>query len=350
MKPCLIFFLAVGAAAGWKPSPLDAQTLREAADSAHTKIGAMILDADWKSPAQQRLVAREFNLATVGIFWTRTHPAREQWDWSVTDAAVDWARKNKLAIHLHPLLYPADDQAPKWLLESSPEDAPAILERHADAAGNHFRGRVEYLDVVNEPLAPDSSELRDCWWTRSTLGDNYILEAFRLARQKFPDVHLILNEHGCERGTPGQTKKWTAWLKLLKRLHDENLVDGAGWQLHTTPDFVLARDFALDSRMAEIAAIGLANHVTELDLPVSDDSPLQMFRQSEAAAKIAGIWTRRRSPQSTFTTWGVSDRHSWLPPVNGRSPWPLMFADDYSPKPFYASVRHALQSSADKAE
>ena len=84
-------------------------SLADLAEQRALRIGAMILDGGWQNAEQRFVVTREFNAGTVGTYSTRTHPGATTYDWSLTDAAVTWAAQNGLAIHLHPLLYPAQN-------------------------------------------------------------------------------------------------------------------------------------------------------------------------------------------------------------------------------------------------
>ncbi|MCA9234902.1 MAG: endo-1,4-beta-xylanase [Planctomycetales bacterium] len=323
-----------------------AASLRAVADERGLCIGAMILDDGWRQPAQQALVARQFNAATVGAYWTRTHPARDRWNWQLTDDVVAFAEANDMAVHLHPLLYPADDKSPTWLTTAPAADARAILAAHVEEAVGRYRGRCAVWDVVNEAVAPNGRGLRDCWWLRS-LGRDYVATTFRLARQHDPDAALLYNEYGCELSDSRQSRRWETALQLVRELHAAGLIDGFGWQLHVTPDDVLGDDFALDERMQQIASLGLDNYVTELDVAIPDDSPASLRRQADAYRRIAEIWLRRRG-DGWLQTWGVSDRHTWLDPphaANDQLRRPLLFDDALQPKPAYYALLQTLQSA-----
>ncbi|MAT73385.1 MAG: hypothetical protein CMJ58_28205 [Planctomycetaceae bacterium] len=321
-------------------------SLRTVAEQRGLRVGAMILDADWQTPRQQELVAREFNAATVGAYWTRTHPARDRWDWQLTDAVVEFAVDNGLAVHLHPLLYPADDKLPAWVKAAPASDAQAILAEHVAHATGRYRGRCAAWDVVNEAVAPDGGALRDCWWLRA-MGRDYIAKAFRLARSHDADAELLYNDYGCELSTRKQTRRWDTALGIVRELHAEGLIDGFGWQLHVTADDVLGGEFVLAERMRAIAALGLDNYVTELDVAIPDNSPASLARQADAYARIAEIWLSHRGA-GWLQTWGVSDRHSWLDPPGtpaGKRRRPLLFDERLQPKPAYEALLGTLLQS-----
>jgi endo-1,4-beta-xylanase len=319
------------------------ETLRTLAERRDLKIGVMALDATWNTPAQKKLVESEFNAITVGSYWVRTHPARDAYDWSLTDAVVAWADGAGLGVHLHPLLYPADEHNPEWVKDADPADAPAILENHIAAAMERYRGVVDVWDVVNEAISPaPAGGYRGCWWL-DALGPDYVVQAFRLARKYDPDAVLLYNEHAVERANEYQSGRWAAVQQLLTKLDEEGLVDGFGWQLHTTPGEVLGDDFALAERMQWVADRGLKNFVTELDMAIGPGDA-ELVRQGEAYRNIAQIWLKHNNG-GWFQTWGVYDKYSWL----GRDKRPLLFDETYAPKPAYHGVREALEraTSAD---
>ena len=79
----------------------------------------------------------------------------------------------------------------------SAADLRLAFENHIRSVAEHFRGRVVAWDVVNEAIADDGSGLRDTVF-RQKLGDQYIADAFRLARQADPQALLFYNDYGGE--------------------------------------------------------------------------------------------------------------------------------------------------------
>jgi endo-1,4-beta-xylanase len=315
------------------------QTLRSLAERKDLKIGVMALDAAWNTPAQQALVSSEFNAVTVGTFWVRTHPARDSYNWSLTDNVVNWADGAGLDVKLHPLLYPANQHNPQWVLDSPHSEARAILEEFITTAMDRYRGVVDVWDVVNEAVKPSATGgMRDCWWLEA-LGPGYVTEAFRIARQHDPTATLVYNEHSIELNNTYQNARWTTTKEILTALKAENLVDGLGWQLHMTPEDALGGQLALAERMQWVKDLGLKNFVSELDLPIAaGDEALES--QGAAYKRLAEIWLEHNNG-GWFQTWGVTDKYSWL----GADKRPLLFDELAAPKPAYEGVREALEAA-----
>ena len=332
-----VLYLTLVALTVLRPAPpAAAQTLRSVAERKDLKIGAMANDATWNTPQQKALVSAEFNVVTVGTYWVRTHKARDQYDWSGTDGLVNWADGAGLGVHLHPLLYPANEHNPQWVLDSPHSEAHAMLEEFITTAMDRYRGVVDVWDVVNEAVRPHhTGGLRPCWWL-DALGPGYVVEAFRIARRHDPTAILLYNEHSIEMNDTYQTARWNTTKEILSALAAEDLVDGLGWQLHTTPEKVLDGGLVLGERMQWVADLGLKNFVTELDMPIlAGDLPL--VRQGEAYERVTEIWLDHHNG-GWFQTWGVYDKYSWL----GLDKRPLLFDATYQRKAAYQGVMDAL--------
>jgi hypothetical protein len=79
----------------------------------------------------------------------------------------------------------------------SADELRAAVAMHIREVAGHFRGRVHAWDVVNEAVADDETGLRDTVF-RQRLGDGYIAEAFRLAREADPGALLFYNDYNGE--------------------------------------------------------------------------------------------------------------------------------------------------------
>ena len=118
-------------------------------------------------------------------------------------------------------------------------------------------------------------------------------------------------------------------------------LDGIGLQTHT---HILGfhDEATLASTMRRFAAMGLQVQVTEMDVGTSllarrrrragpPDAPGRGLRRRRARLQ-------RRRACSRFTTWGITDRLSWL----GAGESALLFDSRLRPKPAYAAVRSAF--------
>ena len=83
---------------------------------------------------------------------------------------------------------------------------------------------------MNEAIADDGSGLRDTVFRRK-LGDGYIAEVFRLARQADPTALLFYNDYGGE----GLNSQVQSHLRPGRSLLAQGVpIDGVGLQMHIT--------------------------------------------------------------------------------------------------------------------
>jgi endo-1,4-beta-xylanase len=102
--------------------------------------------------------------------------------------------------------------------------------------------------------------------------------------------------------------------------------------------------------MKRLADLGLEIHITEMDVQIQNLPGALEERLARQAEVYAGILqTALRFPQfKAFTTWGLTDRYSWIPGMTGRPDAPLLFDEYYQPKPAYEAVYQALENIIEK--
>lgn len=317
---------------------------------------------------------RNFNIMTVGVYMTGTQRRPGAYNFEKTDALVDFAAQHNLKVHLHPLMGGAE-YTPKWVNEGG-YSATALAELMRDRITTlltRYRGRIHYVDVVNESLTGNGRKPDGQWnwqeknhrggehvWMR-TLGmyqgarhsfPRYLVEAFRAARTAGgPELKLILNEWGNE---TTRSPRALPFLELIQALREEGVpVDGAGLQLHTRlKDGVLHGwasnqpfDFdAFSAQLALYARAGLEVHITEFDIhlgpdPTTEDHAMQGRCYAEILRRVL------QSPAvKSFKTWGFTDRASWK--ADGKDGRPLLLDEALQPKPAYLRQIEMLRAAA----
>jgi endo-1,4-beta-xylanase len=120
-----------------------------------------------------------------------------------------WAQRNKLKVRGHVLVYAQDNgyTLPQWLRTKGPElskeEAAELLHSYILAVAGRYRGKIAMWDVVNEAIddRPNGNpfNLRDSFWFRK-LGPEFLVLAFKWAREADPKAELYYNEYGIEGG------------------------------------------------------------------------------------------------------------------------------------------------------
>ncbi len=311
-------------------------TLRAAARRRRRSVGtALAAPTANTDPRELALVANEYSSVTPenAMKWSSIHPERDRYDFAPADAIVAFAAAHDMTVRGHTLTWYRS--IPAWLADGhfDREQLIAILRDHINTVVGHFRGRVQQWDVVNEPLDPASGNLRDDFWSRG-IGPDYLALAFRFAHEADPNAQLFVNEFG----TDTVNRKSTALLHEVTALRAKGApIDGVGFQMHRTLDRVESRA-AIETNLARFADAGLRIWVTELDVAVPVPvAPGALDRQARVYGDvIAACLAVDRC--DGVTTWGFTDRHSWIPAARPGLGAGLPFDARLRPKPAQAAM------------
>ena len=309
-------------------------TLRDAAGDADVHVGAAVdakalrTDTDYR-----RTLATEFDAVTAenAMKWGPLANGDGGYDFTDADDIVDFADRHDMYVRGHTMVW--HRMYPEWLRpwSRSAESARRALRSHVYTVGGRYRGRVDAWDVVNEAVADDGGLRRTQWL--EALGPEYIDLAFEWADEA-SDADLFYNDYGADGLSEKSDEVYDLVADLVAR---EVPIDGVGLQLHVFDEVVPPADVA--ANVERLTDLGLDVHVTELDVGIGSavpdrDAQAEYYRDVVSAAVDAGV--------DTVVTWGVDDGQSWLPSL-GYGEEPLLFDDEFRPKPAYDAVVEALE-------
>jgi endo-1,4-beta-xylanase len=316
-------------------------TLKAAADCTGRLIG-VALSTQHISESSYASAAREFNYVTPEneMKWSSNEPTRNQFSFSAGDQIVSFANANGMKVKGHALVW--HNQLPSWASSlSNAADARAAMLAHIKGVVEHYKGKVQAWDVVNEAVSLDGTGYRDSPFYRY-LGITFIDEAFAAARAADPDAKLYYNDYNCE----GLSLKANKVFDLVKGMKSRNvLFDGVGMQMHygEPNEAVPTADFV--ANMQRYVDLGLDILLSEMDVHVCAGlTPTQ--QQTIYHDLIAACVAQSRCIAMTF--WGITDKYSWLnnEPDLGCSgstkPLGLLWDDNFKKKPAYTGVLNAL--------
>jgi endo-1,4-beta-xylanase len=281
------------------------------------------------------VAGREFNYLTAEyeMKWNVIEPSSGAQNFGAGDAIVGFALSQGMRVKGHTLIW--HGATPSWANALSPADLRTAVDRHIRETMAHFGGRVHAWDVVNEAVADDGSGLRDTVF-RQKLGDSYIADAFRAARQADPQARLFYNDYGGE----GMGAKSNRIYDLLRDLVAAGVpIDGVGLQMHISATN-RPPDGSIAANMRRLADLGLIVHISEMDVRMSNapGNP-QMRLEAQRAAFHDVVRVCVLEPRcEAITFWGFTDAHTW---ISGDTP--LLFDAAYQPKPAYTGVLDALR-------
>lgn len=281
-------------------------------------------------------VATELNSVTPenALKWESLHPEPETWTFAPAEAIVDFAAEHDLAVKGHALVWDQEfiDATPDWVEAiDDPADLRSVLEDHITTVMTQF-DTVDRWDVVNEPLRLAGGELYQGHFAR-VLGSEWIAEAFEIARAADPDAQLYLNENNVEY----VPVKRAAFVDLVTQLVEDGApIDGVGLQMHLLNG--APEPGVVTELVEEFTDLGLEVAITELDVPVREDEDLE----SQAAIYEQVVGECLDAGCRDVTLWGFTDKHTWIDSYLGPGLRPLIFDEEYAPKPAYAALWEAV--------
>jgi endo-1,4-beta-xylanase len=269
-------------------------------------------------------------------------PSQATFDFAVGDAMTAFAEAHGQKMHGHTLVWCNDSANPGWLRNRSwtRTQLLQVLDEHITTVVAHYRGHVSSWDVVNEALADDGAR-RDCLWQR-VIGDDWVEQAFRMARRADPDVPLFYNEVRADIVNP----KYEAMLALARDFLARGVpLDGLGLQYHlgdykpTQPE--------IEEAIRRIGELGLDVHLSELDVPIWGLGSTLEAKLARQAAIYRTVAAACQAQPACFriTTWGFTDNYTYRC-CDAR---PLPFDFDYRPKAAWSALQEVLRPSAPPA-
>ena len=334
-------------------TPLPRPSLRSLAEANGLLVGVSV-GAGWLSdPTYANLLTSEFNAVTAenAMKFESLHPGPQEYSFEESDAIVDFASQNGMKVRGHTLVW--GNQLPEWVLEGeySREEWIEILRQHINTVVGRYRDTqssalegqgktVIAWDVVNEAIG-EKGELLDNFWLQK-IGPSYIPLAFQFAHEADPQALLFYNDNGGE----GLNPKSQGIYNLVQGLVKASVpIDGVGFQLHVGLDGVPSAG-ELVANMKRLADLGLVVHITEMDVRTqyrSDPLPQKLEAQAGVYRQVVEACLQSPNCQGFFT-WGLTDSHSWIPGLTGKEDFPLLFDQQYQPKPALFALLDLLKS------
>lgn len=214
-----------------------------------------------------------------------------------------------------------------WGLDE--QTARDLIFGTVDAVVRRYRGRVAAWIVANEVLDEAGMRVDVPWY--ETIGPGYVAESFQIAHEADPEAILLLNDYGYEidDGSDLAADRRAAALAFLDELLAADVpVHALGVQAHLHGgDFAQAFEPESYARfLADVADRGLKILITELDV-LDDGLPVEIGPRDRAVADAIERYLDVALDEpavAAFTTFGLSDRYTWLqedyPRDDGASP------------------------------
>lgn len=312
-----------------------------------------------KIPGAAILVPQQFNAVTPENIMKAEvmHPEWNRYNFELSDKLVAYAKKHNIVVNAHTLIW--HSQLPQFVRRIKDADSVRLFfNEHINTIAGRYDGQVYSWDVVNEALNEDGTMRKSIFLDK--LGNDFVVEAFRLAQKAAPKTKLYYNDYNIE-----QPKKRAGAIELIKKIQAAGVrIDGVGIQGHWHIKNIPLKD--IEQSILEFSALGIDVMFTELDLSVlpnpRDIVGADVNQRAEYEAKlnpytnglpdsvqtalakgyedVFRLFLKHKDKIGRVTFWGVDDGQSWLNgfPIRGRTNYPLLFDKEFKPKPAFYKV------------
>lgn len=267
--------------------------------------------------------------------------------WENADKVVAFAQENGLDVHGHTLVWYRS--FPEWF-KNAGYDSTAFENKVKDyikAVAGRYKGKVISWDVANE-IFNDNGSLRsiDCP-VYATFKDpiGFYGRCFQYAHEADPDAKLFYNDYSVVLALG----KRNAIKNMVSRFKSEGIpIHGVGDQFHYR---VTTDRITMKNGLNDLASTGLIIHLSELDVIVNTQqsdsyvfSVAEALNQADMYKYIAQIFEDLPDNQKfAITTWGVTDKHTWLTDYWHTKEYPLLFDSNYREKEAYKGFLSGLK-------
>lgn len=312
-----------------------------------------------KIPGAAVLIPQQFNAITPENIMKAEiiHPEWNRYNFEMPDKLVAYAKKHNMVVNGHTLIW--HSQLPPFIRRVKDADSVRLFFKdHIQTIARRYDGQIYSWDVVNEALNEDGTMRKSIFLEK--LGDDFVVEAFRLAEKAAPNTKLYYNDYNIE-----QPRKRAGAIELIKKVQNAGVrIDGVGIQGHWHIDHLPLNE--IEKSIQEFSALGIDVMFTELDISVLPNprdvvgadvnqralyeaklNPYKEGLPDSIQTKLAKcyedlfrLFLTYKDKISRVTFWGVDDGHTWLNgfPVRGRTNYPLLFDREYKPKPAFYKV------------
>ena len=220
--------------------------------------------------------------------------ARGSFNWN--DAAYNYARKYNFPFKFHTLIW--GSQYPGWLNNLNTKTQYKAIVEWFDAVKAHYPD-LEMIDVVNEAVPGHApAPYKEALGGDGATGYDWIIKAFELAYERWPDAILIYNDYN--------TFQWNTqqFIDLVKILRDAGApIDAYGCQAHDLTDISFSDLKSSEQQIQK--TLKMPMYITEYDIGVNDDNK----QYTQYKDQIPYFWEKDYC--AGITLWGYIYGATW---------------------------------------
>ena len=274
---------------------------------------------------------------------------RGNYTWEKADQFLEFGKENNKKIRWHTLVW-HNQAAPKMFTDDdgnyvSKDELNRRLKDFIFTVGDHIKGKVESIDVVNECISDKHFNLRtleERSLFNGIIGPEYIDNAFYWAREACPNTQLVINDYNLET----IEAKRDGLYNLVKGMISRGVpVDAVGLQMHINMYNPPVKQ--IEEAIELYGSLGLQVILTEMEVSAYefDDKSLKVYdadflnKQADRYEELFKCFKRcsEKGLLKDVVLWGTADCISWKNnfPVFGRGDNCLLFDRINEPKPAF---------------
>ena len=263
--------------------------------------------------------------------WDAIEPSRGNFSFGNADRSANYAKLHHFPFKYHTLVW--GGQYPSWMNNLSTAEQYSALIEYFDGVKKHYPD-LEIIDVVNEAINESGAvhapaPYRAALGGEGRTGYDWIIKAFQLAHERWPNAILVYNDYN--------TFQWNTdqFIRLVQALRDSGApIDAYGCQSHDLTDISLNNFQNAMNKLQN--ALQMPMYSTEFDIGTSDDQKqLNQYKNL-----IPVLWEADYC--AGITLWGYIYGHTWT--TDGNSG----LIRDGKDRPAMTWLREYMQTDAAK--
>jgi endo-1,4-beta-xylanase len=300
-------------------------------------------------PAYAQLIVQQCKIVVPEseMKWKALRPGPDKFAFQTADWMVRWAESHDLKVRGTALVW--HEALPDWFSGYANQDnARDLLTNHIRTVMQHYAGKIQSWDVVNEGLTDNG--LRNTPWLR-LIGPDYIDLAFRTAAEADPAAIRVYNDTNI--AFADNDAKRAQVLKLLQKMLSNNIpVQALGVESHLRWDMGGFNPGKFRNFLKQVASLGLQIFITEIDVRERESDTDIASRDKDIADYYYSYLSTALEQDAVrvVISWGLTDRYTWLsgfaPRSDGQAVRPLPFDQNLLPTPAFAAVAKALENAS----
>lgn len=230
--------------------------------------------------------------------WSSVQGNRSNFNWGC-DTPFNYAKSHNFTYKFHAFLWGA--QYPSWLESLSIKDRFDAVETWFNAIRSHY-STLPMIDVVNEAVGMHQQGnplIKASVGGGGKTGYDWLIKAFEMAYERFPDAILIYNDFNSIR--------WDVdnYRTLVQAIRDAGApIDAYGNQSHDVDDISVSE--LKSSLKGTQDILKMPMYITELDINVADDNK----QKSQYQGLLPVMWEADYC--AGVTLWGYVYGHTWV--------------------------------------